>query len=84
MEIEKKLLEKKFKEYYDKTRNVATHVFVYSQKQKNIGLDIGMTHTNYIDGIAYSEMRSRDSDLKFGWEDVKFVAVGTYNDIKSV
>lgn len=83
MIFKKPFLEQEFKSYYNKTGNIATHVFVHSVKQENISksFDFKKTQTT-IEGVVYSEMRSRDSDLKFDWDDTNFVAVGTYNDVK--
>ena len=83
MEFKKSFLEQEFKNYYNRTGSIATHVFVHSVKQENVSnsFDLDKPQTTVV-GVVYSEMRSRDADLKFNWDDTNFVAVGTYNDVK--
>ena len=83
MTFKKLFLEQEFKNYYNKTGNVATHVFVHSVEQENISnsFDLDKPQTT-IEGVVYSEMRSRDSVLEFNWKDTNFLAVGTYDDVK--
>lgn len=94
MEFKKDFLEKEFKKYYEKNGRVATHVFVHSVRQADIMFTMDFSFPliaafkeselgslNSVFGLPYSEMRSRDADLKFNWEDTKFVAVGNIGDI---
>lgn len=88
MEFSEIELQKQFKEYYKKTGNTATHVFVFSEDQSKItfdyldGNEFFDGKKNYVNGLRYSEMRNRDSDSVFNWEDTKIIAVGTIRDVK--
>jgi hypothetical protein len=86
MEFKKDKLEKAFKDYYFKHGNVATHVFVYSNNQykhrKDYEAIVAKMPELYVNGLPYTEMRSRDSEnLVFNNEDTFFVVVGTNKDI---
>jgi hypothetical protein len=86
MEFKKNKLEEAFQDYYLKHGNVATHIFVYSGHQHETIRHFGTTDfkmpQSYVNGLPYSEMRSRDSEnLVFIHEDTFFVAVGTNKDI---
>ena len=70
-----------FKEYYRAKGVVATHLFIMSQGQLEIGRNMNMRINNNVFGLPYTEMRARDSDPKFGWDDAEIVSVGTIVDI---
>ncbi len=83
MKQELKEIKQAFKDYYAKNDENATHVFVYSEKQKQRILTFTKDKPKTtINGVEYTEMRNRDLDLTFGFDDVEFIAVGTYNDCK--
>lgn len=83
MEFKKELLEEEFKKYYSKTGKTATHIFVYSSEQDYIIKRHNEDGKNcYVNDIRYTEMRSRDSDGVFNWEDTKLVSVGNHSDLK--
>jgi len=79
-----KLINHSFEEYYEKTGNTATHIFVYSKKQdeRSYGKMLDGKET-YLNGERYSEMRSRDyrDKIDFNNIDIKFIGVGTYDDV---
>lgn len=83
MRFKKLFLEKEFKNYYKRTGSVATHIFVHSIEQEEISksCDLDKIQTR-VEGVVYSEMRGRDADLHFNWEDTSFVSVGRYEDVK--
>lgn len=88
MELDIKMLEVKFKKYYYKKIRTATHVFVYSESQDGIivGNPLGVhqddNKKNYVNGVRYTEMRSRDATAEFNWDDTEFIAVGCDADIE--
>ena len=77
-------LEQLFKDYYKKHGFTATHIFIYSEYQKGLGGLLWEDVLNsYVNGVEYTEMRSRDaSDLDFV-VDAQIVAVGRYDDAKT-
>ena len=81
MKLNNEVLDIKFKEYYKSEGQTATHVFVYSAKQDSIILFDERKPITKIDGVTYSEMRSRDSELNFFHDDVVFVGVGDNSKI---
>ena len=85
MELQNVNLKEEFKNYYNKTGNTATHVFVFSKIQLEIGQSFDFNKRKCtIKGEEYSEMRSRDSSNNFNHKDVKFVAVGCYIDVNTM
>ena len=82
MKFNKEEINKKCEEYHKNTGNTATHIFVRSYKQEEIGRTFEEKRTTVVFGDIYSEMRSRDSDLVFNFEDTKFVNVGRVADVK--
>jgi hypothetical protein len=85
MKFNKTELQIEFTNYYKETGFNATHIFVFSERQneviKNTICD-GEKKQPYVNNEKYSEMRNRDSDDVFNWDDTKFIAVGTNNDIR--
>ena len=82
MEFNKNALNKMFENYYKKTGNTATHVFVYSKYQNEISMNFEIDKKQpYVNNEPYSEMRSRDSDSGFKFKDTVLIAVGTYKDV---
>lgn len=83
MKFTTKDLKEKFESYYKNTGEIATHIFVYSKKQEKLGQSFMEDKpTTKVNGVKYSEMRSRDAELSFNFEDTVFISVGTYNDVE--
>lgn len=84
--LSKEGLDIQFKKYYEENGDVATHVFIYSIKQDEISDSYSLPHDDgkkcYVKGERYSEMRSRDTILDFGFDDCNFITAGSYKDIK--
>lgn len=87
IKLDQHFLDEKFKEYYKKHTITATHIFVFSKKQKKRSEEVPFMDSEFIiistkvNGVEYTEMRSRDESQIYNFDDTKFLDVGTYNDI---
>lgn len=81
MKLDPKKLKKEFNKYYEDNIETATDVFTFSSSQ-----DVIVRHhspdfkSNYVNGLRFTECRSRDSSHDYNWDDTQFVAVGRDQD----